>query len=77
MGAILAANKRLLGYIIIAGVGVLTLLLFHSFGRQKYRIARYNIYKAELSARRAVYTTDMTDRNAAQKIINALKKKTI
>jgi len=42
LGAVLAANKRLLGYIIIAGLGVLTFVLSHSFGRQKYRIARYN-----------------------------------
>lgn len=43
LGAVLAANKRLLGYIIIAGLGVLTFVLFHSFGRQKYKIARYNM----------------------------------
>lgn len=35
LSAILAANKRLLGYILIAGLGVLTFVLFHSFGRQK------------------------------------------
>ena len=33
LGAILAANKKLLGYIIIAGLGVLTFVVFHSFGR--------------------------------------------
>ena len=33
LNAILAANKRLLGYIVIAGFGVLTFVLFHSFGQ--------------------------------------------
>ena len=47
LGAVLAANKRLLGYIIIAGVGVLTFVLFHSFGRQKYLFARYRMYKSK------------------------------
>jgi hypothetical protein len=46
LGAILAANKRLLGYILIAGLGVLTFVLVHSFGRQKYVIARYRMYKS-------------------------------
>lgn len=41
MGAILAANKKLLGYIIIAGLGVLSFVLCHNFGREKYAIARY------------------------------------
>ena len=40
LGAVLAANKRLLGYIIIAGLGVLTFILSHSFGRKKYLFAR-------------------------------------
>jgi hypothetical protein len=39
LGAILAANKRLLGYVIVAGLGVLTFVLFHQFGRLKYRVA--------------------------------------
>jgi len=39
LGAILAANKKLLGYIIIAGVGVLIFTLLHSFGRRKYSLA--------------------------------------
>ena len=46
LGAILAANKRLLGYIIIAGLGILTFTLFHSFGQQKYLFARYSVNKA-------------------------------
>jgi hypothetical protein len=44
LGAVLAANKRLLGYILIAGLGVLTFVLFHQFGRLKYRIARHPLY---------------------------------
>ena len=44
LGAILAANKRLLGYVIIAGLGVLTFVLFHQFGRLKYRVARHPLY---------------------------------
>jgi hypothetical protein len=47
LGAVLAANKRLLGYILIAGLGVLTFVFFHSFGRQKYALARYRAYKKE------------------------------
>lgn len=39
LGAILAANKKLLGYIIIAGLGVLMFVLTHSFGRLQYWIA--------------------------------------
>ena len=39
LGAILAANKKLLGYIIIAGLGVLTFVVFHSFGREKGTIS--------------------------------------
>ncbi|HBG42618.1 hypothetical protein [Limibacterium fermenti] len=44
LGAILAANKRLLGYVIVAGLGILLFVLFHQFGRQKYAIARYRAY---------------------------------
>jgi hypothetical protein len=47
LGAILAANKRLLGYIVIAGLGILTFVLFHQFGRLKYRIAYYKSNKSE------------------------------
>ena len=35
LGAVLAANKRLIGYIIIAGLGVLTFVLCHSFGVER------------------------------------------
>lgn len=47
LSAILAANKKLLGYIIVAGLGVLTFILCHSFGRQKYNVARYRAAKSE------------------------------
>ena len=43
LGAILAANKTLLGYLIIAGIGLLTFILFHSFGDLKYKIARFKV----------------------------------
>ena|GEM_PF-160797 len=76
LGAILAANKRLLGYIIIAGLGVLTFVFFHSFGRQKYRIARYNVYKARQREEGEVFVSDIIDENSVQKILNILKKKT-
>jgi hypothetical protein len=76
LSAVLAANKKLLGYIIIAGLGVLIFTLFHSFGRQKYRIARYNMYKAELRERKAIYESDMTDGSMVQKILNILKRNT-
>jgi hypothetical protein len=79
LGAILAANKKLLGYIIIAGLGVLTFVLFHSFGRLKYDFALYNMRKSEWRKRRAVRVvseSDMTDGNAIQKVLNILKKNT-
>ena len=47
LGAILASNKKLLGYVIIAGLGVLTFLFFYQFGRQKYRLVRYRAYRSE------------------------------
>ena len=46
LGAVLAANKTLLGYIIIAGLGFLIFIFFHQFGKQKYRIARYRVNKS-------------------------------
>ncbi|WP_379019234.1 hypothetical protein [Parapedobacter deserti] len=39
LDAILAANKTLLGYVIIAGLAFLTFIFFHQFGDFKYRIA--------------------------------------
>ncbi len=47
LGAVLAANKTLLGYTIIAGLGFLTFIIFHPFGQQKYRIAEYRLHKSE------------------------------
>jgi hypothetical protein len=47
MSAILAANKRLLGYINVAGLGFLIFILNHSFGMQKYRLMRYRMRQAE------------------------------
>lgn len=47
LGAILAANKTLLGYVIIAGMGFLTFIFFHQFGQQKYRFARYKMRMEE------------------------------
>jgi hypothetical protein len=47
MSAILTANKRLLGYIIIAGIGLLAFISFHSFGFRKYNYARYKQHKLQ------------------------------
>jgi len=79
MGAILAANKRLLGYIIIAGLGVLTFTLVHSFGMQKYKIARFYAYKSRKEEREdsLIYESDMIDENMVQKIFNILKRNTL
>jgi len=75
LSAILVANKKLLGYIIIAGLGILTFTLLHSFGMQKYAIARY-IYKTKQTDENAVYMADMFDPNMVRKILNILKKRT-
>ena len=47
LGAVLAANKTLLGYTIIAGLGFLIFIFFHQFGQQKYRIAGYRLAKSK------------------------------
>ena len=72
LSAILVANKKLLGYIIIAGLGILTFTLLHSFGMQKYRIARY-IYKTEQTDENTVFLTDMFDQNMVKKYPHSLK----
>ena len=46
-GAILAANKTLLGYAAIAGLGILVFVFLHQFGRLKYRIAEHPLYLAK------------------------------
>ncbi|MFT4204737.1 MAG: hypothetical protein QM610_12600 [Chitinophagaceae bacterium] len=38
LDAVLAANKKLLGYVIIAGLGFLTFIFFHQFGNYQNRI---------------------------------------
>ena len=43
LSAILAATKTLLGYLIIAGIGLLTFILLHTFGDLKYKIARFKV----------------------------------
>ncbi len=43
LSAVLSANKTLLGYIVIAGLAFLTVILFHQFGRSKYKVAKYRI----------------------------------
>ena len=75
LSAILVANKKLLGYIIITGLGILTFTLLHSFGMQKYAIARY-ILNSKQSDEHAVFIDDMIDQNMVQKILNILKKRT-
>lgn len=47
LAAVLASNKKLLGYVIIAGLGILGLLFFYQFGSQKYRLVRYRAYRSE------------------------------
>lgn len=47
MSAILASNKTLLGYIIIVGLGILSIIFFYQFGQEKYRFARFRIRQAE------------------------------
>ena len=46
-GAILSANKTLLGYASVAGFAILTFVLLFQFGRLKYRIARHPLYIAK------------------------------
>jgi len=41
LGAVLAANKTLLGYTSIAGLGILALIFFYQFGLEKYRFVIY------------------------------------
>lgn len=41
LNAILSANKRLFGYIILVGFGVLLYVLTHHFGREKFRYPRF------------------------------------
>lgn len=48
LSAVLAANKTLVGYIIIAGIGVLTFVLFHHFGISKNKVALYRVRKSYL-----------------------------
>ena len=43
LSAILAANKTLLGYLIITGIGLPTFILLHTFGDLKYKIARFKV----------------------------------
>lgn len=55
VNAILAASKRLLGYIILAGFPVLIYVLFHHFGKEKYttlRLTRSLKARAVLAKRR-------------------------
>lgn len=52
LSAILAANKALIGYMILAGIGVLTYIFFHQFGSLKYKIARYNMYRSDKIVKR-------------------------
>lgn len=47
LSALLAANKKLLGYIIVIGLAFLAIIFFHQFGNFKYRIAHYNVRKTK------------------------------
>ncbi|MEO9211380.1 MAG: MFS transporter [Ginsengibacter sp.] len=63
LSAILAANKTLLGYIIIAGIGLLTFILFHHFGELKFKIARFKVkYSIQTRGRKKVtYVPEMVE----------------
>ncbi|MEA4916933.1 hypothetical protein [Proteiniphilum sp.] len=47
MSAILASNKTLLGYVIIAGLGILSMILFYQFGQEKYKLVRFEARRAK------------------------------
>lgn len=49
LGAILAANKTLLGYIIMAGLGLLALILVHPFGEFQYGRIKESMEEKEIS----------------------------
>ena len=59
LGAIMAANKRMLGFIIIAGLGFLTFIFLHQFGAQKYRVARYRTNKLAKQRRLSEQAVDI------------------
>jgi hypothetical protein len=40
VNAILAANKRLIGYVLIAGIGVLVYVLTHHYGKERYILVK-------------------------------------
>ncbi|MBL7681794.1 MAG: hypothetical protein JNK00_00420 [Flavipsychrobacter sp.] len=42
LNAVLAANKRLIGYVLIAGLGVLLYIVTHHFGKDRYFLIRLN-----------------------------------
>jgi len=46
LGAIMASCKKLLGYVNLVGISILAFVLFHQFGRLKYRIAEVQAYQA-------------------------------
>lgn len=55
LNAIMAANKTVLGYIILAGFAILTYIMIHQFGSMKYKIAQYRVKKS--------FDKRLTDRN--------------
>ena len=62
LSAVLAANKKLLGYIIIAGLALLTFILFHRFGRLKYSIARHRAGQSDQNLlKNKVFNKEVTD----------------
>jgi hypothetical protein len=46
LSGVLAANKTLLGYIIIAGLAFMTFIMFHHFGKLKYKVVSYHVKKS-------------------------------
>ena len=57
--AILAANKRLLGYVCIAGVGILMYILAYHFGVDRHKM--YRGFKVTSARRKHKAKLDRTD----------------
>lgn len=52
LGAVLAANKKLLGYVIIAGFAYLTFIFFHQFGTYRNRLEHNRMLRDERKRRK-------------------------
>ncbi|WP_435524922.1 hypothetical protein [Chryseobacterium indoltheticum] len=68
MNAILSANKKIFGYIIVAGFGILLFVLTHHFGEEKIQISKID----KVNQRKICHRKKKTSRT--QKIIRRNKK---